>query len=105
MSNKHIETEARRLDRFTLAPWNTVKTLSGKVYVVGANSEAIAEVTPKNANLVAAAPELLEALDNIIKTWDAPMYDDTDARLDLMFDVIEKHRPALAKARGDVDAP
>ena len=48
--------------KHTMAPWNTVKTIGGKVYIVGANSEAVAEVTPKNAPLVAAAPDLYKAL-------------------------------------------
>jgi len=57
--------QGNAMNNHTVAPWNTVKTLGGKVYIVGVNSEAVAEVTSKNAPLVAAAPELYKALDEL----------------------------------------
>jgi len=82
----------------TVAPWNTVKTIGGKVYIVGANSEAVAEVTQKNASLVAAAPELYEALSNALITLTIRGNKLGSANQGPVFDKIHA---ALAKARGE----
>lgn len=55
-----------------------------------------------NAHLIAAAPEMLEALENIIAAHEASTYGDSDANLDLLFDggfLIA--RAAIAKAKGE----
>ena len=46
-------------------------------------------------NLISAAPDMLEALTNIIECWDGPLYRHK------MLPNIEIARKALAKARGE----
>ena len=50
-----------------------------------------------NAHLIAAAPELYEALEAIIARWDAPLWKDIEPTAVC----IGKGRAALAKARGE----
>jgi hypothetical protein len=48
-----------------------------------------------NARLIAAAPELLEALEAIVATWDGPKYNH------FMRGNIDRARAAIAKAKGE----
>ena len=50
-----------------------------------------------NARLIAAAPDLLEALEAIIATWDGPKYNH------FMADNIDLARAAIAKAKGEAE--
>lgn len=51
-----------------------------------------------NARLIAAAPELLEALEGVLKAWDEPNCGDFDYTISLIFDPMKKAREALNKA-------
>jgi hypothetical protein len=82
----------------TPAPWEATETMDNAVLVINDRQEVIAEVTTNifitnevtaNARLIAAAPELLEALEKLnsineriqfLKSEDAPVtdYDDWD---------------------------
>ena len=50
-----------------------------------------------NAHLIAAAPDLLEALEAIVATWDGPKYNH------FMADNIDLARAAIAKAKGQTE--
>lgn len=50
-----------------------------------------------NARLIAAAPDLLEALEAIVHTWDGPAYKH------FMRDNIDLAKRAIAKAKGGVE--
>ena len=50
-----------------------------------------------NAHLIAAAPDLLEALEAIVATWDGPKYNH------FMADNIDLARAAIAKANGQTE--
>lgn len=54
-----------------------------------------------NARLIAAAPDLLAALEAVLAAWDEPYYGDLDMARDTMFDAIEPARAAIAKAKGE----
>ncbi len=102
MSDKHLEADdasPRGLDRFTLAPWNTVKTISGKVYTGGANSESVCEVTPKNASLVAAAPEMYEAASQPLHGLEGE--GDIQPDMDKLYGALTKARSDSPDHRGE----
>jgi hypothetical protein len=44
------------------------------------------------------AIEALERLDETLKTWDQPYYGDLEARIDWLFEEMEKNRRFLAAA-------
>ena len=55
--------------------------------------ESISDVDRANANIMAAAPDLLEALEEIVEDYD-------EYPMGFYRDVIEKAQAAIAKARG-----
>ena len=55
------------------------------------------ETREANAHLIAAAPDLLEALEAIVATWDGPKYNH------FMADNIDLARAAIAKANGQTE--
>ena len=55
------------------------------------------ETRDANAHLIAAAPDLLEALEAIVATWDGPKYNH------FMADNIDLARAAIAKAKGQTE--
>ena len=92
----------------TPEPWKVVTRLSGsenhRGYGIWTSTQGfyLAEVIPvdtngiegwANANLIAAAPELLEALKEIIKLYGR-------SRLPARVDAIAKGKAAIAKAKG-----
>jgi len=99
--------------KFTKGPWNQESTGDGKRICIGLgmfdgpNGYDVAEVysddvteetcveAQANAHLIAAAPELYEALDGLIGVTDRP------SAPDYVRDAIRAAHAALAKARGE----
>lgn len=86
--------------KWTPGPWSVTK--DGKNVCGALNEEgvkpAIARYTNEDSHLIAAAPDLYEALDGLfrwVKNWDAEFMDDDG------FDRAI-YENALAKARGEV---
>jgi hypothetical protein len=81
--------------KWTHGPWTAVPFTSDPQHssVMTSSGEGVAEVfdSPANARLIAAAPELYEALDTFMRLG---TMDDQSA--------IDAARAALAKARGEV---
>jgi hypothetical protein len=78
------------------APWGVAyRAYSAKI--VDADGKAVAMVTPRrdwwNADLIAAAPELLEALEWAVETADAEQYEAS---------WYASARAAIAKAKGEI---
>ena len=63
-------------------------------YRIATPHEGVAEFNGYDADLVAAAPELLEALESMISSWDGP------ADVEKMDLAIQSARSAIAKAKG-----
>ena len=53
-----------------------------------------------NAQLISASPDLLEACKDIITAWNTPTYGDDEAKLDILFDKINRIEQAIQKAEG-----
>lgn len=103
---------------YTKGPWRVVKTPLNEdgsgTQVVGADGTVIcddnafypAALDPKNANLLASAPELLEALEETAQalafraTGDETEFADGILDCDTLF---RKVRAAIAKAKGQRD--
>lgn len=94
-------------EQFTKAPWTVNKTglhwnnpaLENIEITHGEEGECICDTVYEeaDAHLIAAAPEMHDALSSIIECWDGPLYKHE------MLPSIEKARKALAKARGEHD--
>lgn len=101
--NSRTETVEKQAG-YTPGPWQVTASIVDGNFTVyelentqGAESEAEAEA---NARLIAAAPELLEALKEIHKLWCCPAphrLKDWSARCDVMADYA---RTAIARAEG-----
>lgn len=67
-----------------------------------ADGETLASVYRNNnaadAQLIAAAPDMLAALIAVHEAWKAPNYGDTDTTMDLLFDAMKSVGAAIAKA-------
>jgi hypothetical protein len=105
-----------RVDGHTPGPWKIVRHTSGPDQalspsddwsIVGPNAESIvfegagrkvARETEANARLIAAAPELLEAVQNFLGLFDNAVYRRKLADDALYPDVIRHARAAIAKA-------
>ena len=97
--------------KFTPGPWSIFGPLSDKhepAYRVSAERTLSLTVSPcpdgfvhgenkANAHLIAAAPELYEALEEIVEN--AVVY--YEGSMDIYSEAIENARNALAKARGE----
>ena len=85
-------------NKFTPGPW--VKTFD-KIFIM-ANGLRIATVADQygreaNATLIAAAPDLLAAAEDVVARWDTPTWKDAEPTAA----VIGKLRAAIAKAKGE----
>lgn len=80
----------------TPGPWSVVvrSAYTGNYLV----KEAGPEDDYANARLIAAAPELLSALTDLLRYCSEPIYETTDL---LEKDIFKKARAAIAKARGE----
>ena len=86
--------------KHTPGPWRLDEGQSSRVYLIDGKDGAVGELVfaetrnPADARLIAAAPELLEALQELM---------DDDAPWDGMrwADACDKARAAIAKARGE----
>jgi len=80
----------------TPGPW-AVGSNGASIKIVDADGKAVAMVTPRrdwwNADLIAAAPELLEALEWAVETADAEQYEAS---------WYASARAAIAKAKGEI---
>lgn len=75
-----------------------IRARDGVVYSEITSDPANIEIsTPANSHLIAAAPEIYEALEAIIARWDTPLWKDAEPT----GKVIAVGRAALAKARGE----
>lgn len=98
--------------KYTPGPW-LVDGAGTKAMVRGADLTIVAvrhrligPTHEANARLIAAAPELLEALQGAIKAWDAVYpsmkFDgDVETLEDFEFGEFQKARAAIAKATGE----
>jgi hypothetical protein len=78
----------------TPGPWRIGAYESGQMAVDGANGEQVTGfIAPSDAILIAAAPELLEALRNIVSASLRHGLEESDF-------VVEQARAAIAKATG-----
>lgn len=88
--------------KFTPAPWS-VSFYTGAIEsgekVVATVNYSISEGNPDiNANLIAAAPELYEALKDLLFVADVPIFRAAHP------ESLQKARAAIAKARGESNA-
>lgn len=98
------------MSKHTPGPWLFDRE---RGFIIDANGEVIAFVSrvmhglyPENASMLAAAPEMLEALEAMISPWDG--YTDAELKRCYMagsfetvpLDRILKARSAIAKAKG-----
>ena len=85
---------------FTPRPWRIGAIESGMVAIDGANGEEVTGfVFPEDGRLIAAAPDLLEALQNIAEYWSQ---DQNEAAMaDACWHAIHTARAAIAKATGE----
>jgi hypothetical protein len=82
--------------KFTPGPWKIGAYESGRMAVDGANDEEVTGyIDPEDAYLIAAAPDLYEALETVLANAPEPYCAITRA-------VDAKCRAALAKARGEL---
>ena len=85
--------------KFTPAPWFitanklNVKNVNLDKLICFTSNETTYNESEANANLIAAAPDLYEALVGVLKLWDATIGSEEDA--------IKQARKAIAKARGE----
>lgn len=92
---------------FTPGPWQYLRSPSGPIRV-GPSHNCTVAVAPfpptgdqeANACLIAAAPDLYEALDRINVAACYASEEDTDAREAVLLHIGELARAALAKAQG-----
>ena len=85
---------------FTPTPWRIGAIESGMVAIDGANGEEVTGfVSPEDGRLIAAAPDLLDALQNIAEYWNQ---DQNEAAMaDACWHAIHTARAAIAKATGE----
>ena len=85
---------------FTPGPWRIGAIESGMVAIDGANGEEVTGfVFPEDGRLIAAAPDLLAALQNIAEYWNQ---DQNEAAMaDACWHAIHTARAAIAKATGE----
>ena len=84
---------------YTPGPWK-VQTFSAKTYMISTfQNGLIAQHVPgeANARLIAAAPELYEALENLLEACQLHV----GIRRTPIFQAMHQATAALAKARGD----
>ncbi len=84
----------------TPTPWRIGAIESGMVAIDGDNGEEVTGfVSPEDGRLIAAAPDLLEALQNIAEYWNQ---DQNEAAMaDACWHAIHTARAAIAKATGE----
>ena len=90
--------------KFTPGPWLFSSYKSGNsVIVIDGKEFDVATVNypnrDANAHLIAAAPELYEALEHIEEYWNRDQ--NISAMSDALWHIIEVAQAALAKARGE----
>lgn len=97
-------------EKWTNGPWNVLESNNsslihvetgegcpeGQGIQIATTNRGNREQRYANASLIAAAPELFEALEAIAVAWDSPK-----ERQALKFEMLEKAKAALAKARGE----
>jgi len=93
------------MGKHTKGPWQVVEHVSGMIGVNDANGKSLCAVgcnktdgrdDKANAALIASAPDLLQALEAILATWEGPR---ERAGLRFAKDMFDA-RAAIAKARG-----
>ena len=84
----------------TPTPWRIGAIESGRVAIDGDNGEEVTGfVSPEDGRLIAAAPDLLEALQNIAEYWNQ---DQNEAAMaDACWHAIHTASAAIAKATGE----
>jgi hypothetical protein len=87
--------------KHTPGPWE----VSGSKQFVYSSRGTVADCAPKNAHLIAAAPEMLEALDDMVtEMYEQGLLDALDER-SRAFKVLKQRlanaEKAIAKARGE----
>lgn len=96
--------------RYIKGPWKTLEYGASSIAVIGSDYRIAVVMgrhnkeTQANAQLIAAAPDLLEALEAMIE-WDAREEDHSIGfydRMDLCKLAFDKARGAVAKAKGTV---
>ena len=105
-------TETRAKRSHTPGPWSVEDPIEGELSIVEANKpthewkfiatvylregndpdEFPHAVSEANARLIAAAPDLLQAIEDVVESWDSDQYESPLGR---------KVREAMAKAKGD----
>lgn len=94
--------------KFTPGPWSVGVTLNGNWIEFGPDQKAVArtfhthvgvQIEDANAHLIAAAPELYDAVQTAIAEFEAVAPDAKLAR-DRLYRISDEMRALLAKARG-----
>ena len=93
------------MSKHTPGPWKANFAISGSVYIFGGDRNFVCVFNEwrdeanqeANANLIAAAPDLLEALEELLSMCQRQedFHDDGDGRM------FERASAAIAKARGE----
>jgi len=99
-------------NKFTPGPWHVGYGEAIRIYDLKGNSLAIAtnihmygrrnvNEVEANANLIAAAPELLEALEEILADYTLASDEWCDDALDYALELISRVEKVIAKAKGE----
>jgi hypothetical protein len=88
----YFDIEPEDLDYYQNKPYVRICSKDGNV----TTNHDLFEFQEANAKLIAAAPELFEALELCIKTWRNPNYSNEDFHL-----CFDKAEQAIKKAKGE----
>ncbi len=78
--------------QYTPGPWKADGHDGKTKIIIESQWGEVCRCDPDNAPLIAAAPELLKALESVCADW--------DMKEEVLFNSIRKARSSIAKARG-----